>query len=492
MDIEIPKGSRVLIVGATGFVGGRLAELLPKRGYQVRCMVRQPELLQSGALSGVEIVKGDVLSASTLAACLEGVDAAYYLVHSMAGRVDEFESLDAQAAANFTAAAKMAGLKRIIYLGGLGSDEDGLSRHLRSRQAVGAILADGGVPVTEFRAGIIVGSGSLPFEVIRYLMERLPVVPAFSCLKTKCQPIAVRDVLAYLTSALSVGKSAGRVLEIGGADTLTYEEMLKTYARVRGLRRLTFSVPCWNDGACSGCAKMLSMVAPVRAESVLPLLESLENEVVCRDRSALDIFPIKPRDFETAVRLSLRRVRRLRAGLSWTTVLFPRRTTVHSVRRTAGIICEERVVTVESSVGELFRVFSGIGGPRGWYYMDFLWSLRGWLDRSAGGPGMRRGRRHPERLQEGDILDCWTVERLVTDRLLLLRGDMRMPGRGWLQFESLPREGGGSIYRQTAYFEPRGLLGSLYWNSLYPAHKLIFAGLAQAIRRRAEETASRP
>ncbi len=478
------KRATILVAGATGFVGGGLVRRLVESGRKVRCLVRHPELLAQGAIKGAEVVKGDVLAKGELDEALEGAESAYYLVHSMAGAVKDFAKLDAKGAENFSKTAARAGVKRLVYLGGLGRPGPGLSRHLESRHRVGDILRGHGVPVTEFRAGVIVGSGSLPFEVIRHLVERLPFFPVFPCLKTRCQPIAVRDVWSYLVSALDVPESAGEILEIGGSSVHTYEEMLRIYARVRGLRRFALSMSCRNPSSCGGCAWWLGFLTPIERGYAQPLLESLKSEVVCEDQRALKLFKVKPLDYETAVRYALKRIREEQSKMSLRALLFPRRTTIHSLRINEGMLYDERTLEVDAPAEKVFEVYSGIGGERGWFYRDWMWDLRGGIDRLLGGAGMRRGRRDGDTLNKGDHLDFWRVEKVVPGRLLLLRAEMKMPGPGWLQFESLPHGEKRTIFRQTAYFQPKGIFGNLYWNLLYPIHKNIFAGLAEAIAKR--------
>ncbi|MFC1522776.1 SDR family oxidoreductase [Elusimicrobiota bacterium] len=478
------KTRSVLVAGASGFVGGGLVRKLLESGYKVRCLVRRPELFYPGAFKGAEIVKGDVFSPDDLTHAFKGVDCAYYLVHSMARSLPNFAKHDARAADNFSKVASSAGVKRIIYLGGLGKEGPGLSEHLKSRHEVGIALRKHGVAVTEFRAGVIVGSGSVPFEVIRHLVERLPFLPSFPCLKTKCQPIAVRDVWSYLIEALDAVRSSGNIFEIGGSRVYTYEEMLRIYAKVRGIKRFSINLPCSNSSDCGKCAKWLGRLTPVDQDYAKHLLESLKNDVVCNDKSALDIFQIKPLDYETAVQLALKRIKKEQAKMSLRALLFPRRTTIHSLRINEGMLCDERVLEINAPAQKVFEVYSGIGGERGWFYRDWMWALRGSVDRLFGGVGMKRGRGHPDILKKGDSVDFWKVERIVSGRALLLRAEMKMPGPGWLHFESIPDGDKRTIFRQTAYFKPSGIFGNLYWNALYPIHKDIFAGLAEEIAKR--------
>jgi uncharacterized protein YbjT (DUF2867 family) len=430
----------------------------------------------------VDVFKGDVLCGQGLAEALAGADAAYYLVHSMADTRD-FEALEEASARNFAAAAVKAGVKKVIYLGGLGGC-DNLSHHVRSRHRVGEILRGAGLNVTEFRAAIIVGSGSVSFEIIRYLVERLPFIPCFRYLRdTRCQPVAVRDVLAYLAEALENRLSDGKVIEIGGASVHPYREIMQIYAESRGLKRNFFSCVLWSPDIS---ARFIGLITPVPAVMARPLLESLCNDVVCSSGEALKIFPdIKPLDYRTAVQYALMRITENNVETSWTTAFEPHYAKPCSFIDTEGLILQDHYLTVEAPADKVFAVFAGIGGARGWFYAQWLWDLKALQDRLVGGVGMRRGRLHPDIIHQGDALDFWRVERVVEGRMLLLRAEMRLPGKGWLQFEARPRNEGTSILRMTAYFEPHGFLGNIYWYSLYPVHTFIFRGLTNEIRRRA-------
>lgn len=481
---------RILVTGATGYIGGRLVPRLLEKGHFVRCLARQPENLKGRAWNGAEIVQGDVLKPESLGEALHGIDVAYYLVHSMRAGEAGFEERDRQAARNFAAAARDAGVKRLIYLGGLGADETSLSPHLESRHEVGALLREGGVPVTEFRAAIIVGSGSISFEMIRYLAERLPVMICPRWVKSLCQPIAVRDVLAYLTEALERPESAGRVFEIGGPDVLPYREMMLGYARVRGLRRSLIEVPVLTPRLSS---YWVDLVTPIPASISRPLIDGLKHDVVCRDRSALEVFSVRPMGYEAAVGLALERISQGQVETIWSgshASFKPGSPPASRLEKREGMILEVRETEVAAPPERIFQVFSGIGGERRWFYANWAWRLRGLLDRLAGGPGMRRGRRNPDQLVPGDALDFWRVEEVLPGRLLRLRAEMKLPGRAWLQFEAEPLAGADShsLFVQTAYFEPRGLPGLLYWYLLYPMHKAIFSGLCREIKRRSEES----
>lgn len=475
---------RTLVTGATGYIGGRLVAQLLLRGHRVRCLARDPGQIE-GRWPEVEVAGGDVLRPESLPSALEGIDAAYYLIHSMAAGEHGFAERDLQAADNFARAARGAGVKRIIYLGGLGSADDKLSPHLRSRQETGRHLAAHGVPVTEFRAGVIVGSGSLSFELIRYLAERLPLMICPRWIQTRIQPIGVLDVMRYLTDCLEVPESAGRILEIGGRDILSYADMVRVYARVRGLRRRLVHVPILTPRLSS---YWIDIVTPIPSDIARPLIEGLRNEVIVRDPTAREMFGFEPMSYEAAVRLALERWISGQVKTVWSTSSAAFGTESHAVHLSnlEGLIQERRQLPCGAPAARVFRVFTSLGGRRGWLYANWLWALRGLLDRLIGGVGMRRGRRSPHLLRVGDAVDFWRVEALAPDRLLRLRAEIKLPGQAWLQFEVLPDGDSRSVLTQTAFFEPKGVSGWWYWNALYPLHKLIFRGLARAVARSAE------
>lgn len=479
----------VLVTGATGYVGGRLVPRLLAAGAAVRVMARDPARLSGRTwLASVEVVAGDVLHPETLAAALAGVDVAYYLVHSMRSGPD-FERRDTDAASAFGLAAAGAGVRRIVYLGGLGDDATQLSHHLRSRQDCGRALAAAGVPVTEFRAGVVVGSGSVSFEMVRYLTERLPAMICPRWVSTRAQPIAIRDVLAYLVAALSSPESAGRVIELGGADVLTYGEMMRGYAAVRGLRRWLVSVPFLTPRLSS---YWVHLITPIPADIARPLIDGLRNEVIVRDGGvARRLFPsIVPLGYREAVRLALARLTAEAVETSWSDALAASRADreVVALSQREGMILERREILVAAPVEATHRTVCGLGGARGWPSMNWAWRVRGALDRLVGGVGMRRGRRHPDELRTGDALDFWRVEALEAPTLLRLRAEMRVPGEAWLEFRTTA-DGAGSRLVQTAIFAPKGLLGHVYWNLLYPFHAVIFGRMVRRLARTAEASA---
>jgi uncharacterized protein YbjT (DUF2867 family) len=470
----------VLVTGATGYVGGRLVPRLLAAGYRVRCLVRDPNRLQGRPwLDQVEVVQGNVLQPDTLPDVMQQVGAAYYLIHSMSDSAD-FHDRDMRAARNFGQAASAAGVKRIIYLGGLGDPEADLSQHLRSRQQTGQALREGGVPVTEFRAGVIVGSGSVSFEMIRYLTERIPVMICPRWVFTRTQPIGIGNVLDYLVATLETPESAGQIIEIGGADVLTYGEMMSGYAEVRGLRRYLVPVPVLTPRLSS---YWVHWMTPIPAEIARPLIQGLRNEVVVRDDSARRLFPhIQPLDYQTAVQRALERLDGRQVETAWSDALVTSQGDLTPVILTtqAGMIFERRQQVVGASVAAVYRAFSGLGGERGWLYFDWAWELRGLMDRLVGGVGLRRGRRDPDELRVGDALDFWRVEAVEPDKLLRLRAEMKVPGRAWLQFEVKPHQE-RTLLLQTAFFAPKGLFGWLYWSGLYPIHAAIFSGMIKQL-----------
>lgn len=475
----------VLVTGATGYIGGRLVTRLLEQGHRVRCLARDPSRMQGRAWrDAVEVVSGDVLDAVSLAPAMRDVGVAYYLVHSLGAGTD-FHDRDMRAARNFSSAARDAGVERIIFLGGLAEPGDGLSEHLRSRQETGDALRSGGVRVTEFRAGVIVGSGSLSFEMIRYLSERLPVMICPRWVYTRTQPIGIREVIEYLASALSVAESAGRIVEIGGSDVVTYGEMMKVYAEVRGLRRWLLPVPVLTPRLSS---YWVNVVTPIPGAIAGPLIEGLRNESLVHDDSALRLFPhIQPVGYRTSVERALARLEAHNVETAWSDALSSSQGDATPVTLTVqeGMIIERRQRVVATDAHAVFQSFAGLGGERGWLSMNWAWELRGFFDKLIGGVGLRRGRRHPDEVRVGDALDFWRVEEVVPDRLLRLRAEMLVPGKAWLQFDVTPRDDGQSLLTQTAFFASKGLAGWLYWYALYPLHAFIFSGMIRGVAQRA-------
>jgi uncharacterized protein YbjT (DUF2867 family) len=474
---KLHQQSPIFLTGATGYIGGRLLKTLEKAGYPIRCLARNPEYLRARIAPGVEVVAGDVLDKSTLTPALQAIHTAYYLVHSM-GAAGDFEEEDRRAARNFGAAAREAGVKRIIYLGGLGESERGLSAHLRSRQEVGRILCESGIPVIEFRASIVLGSGSLSFEMIRTLTERLPIMIAPRWVATLAQPIAIEDLIAYLAAALDLPVEESRIFEIGGADRVSYGNLMSEYARQRGLRRLIIPVPVLTPRLSS---LWLALITPLYARVGRKLIDSMLSPSIVRDDVAQRVFKLRPQGYREAIARALRHEDREFAETRWSDA----RSSAGRPRTWGGIrfgtrIVDSRATSVNLSPASAFKPIRRIGGRIGWYYGDWLWKLRGWLDLLVGGVGLRRGRRDPERPYPGDAVDFWRVEAFEPDRLLRLAAEMKLPGRAWLEFEVTGNERSSTI-RQTAIFDPIGLSGLAYWYALYPLHRFIFAGMLRGI-----------
>ncbi|MFF4170751.1 SDR family oxidoreductase [Streptomyces sp. NPDC001744] len=485
-----------LVTGAGGYIGGRLVPELLDAGHRVRCLARTPANLRDHPWADrVEIVRGDVTDAATLRPAFEGVEVAYYLVHSL-GSGRDFEETDRRAARVFAEEARAAGVRRIVYLGGLTPrdvPEHALSPHLRSRAEVGRILLASGVPTTVLRAAVVIGSGSASFEMLRYLTERLPVMLTPSWVRTHVQPIAVRDVLRYLVGSASMPADVNRAFDIGGPDILTYRDMMIRYATVAGLpRRLIVSVPMLTPRLSS---HWIGLVTPVPAALARPLAESLRYEVVCAEHDIAEYVPGPPGTpipFDRALDLALRRVQEAGVTTRWSSASLPGAPSdpLPTDPDWAGgsLYTDERERTVEAAPDTLWKVIEGIGGENGWYSFPLAWAVRGWLDRLVGGVGLRRGRRDAQRLRVGDALDFWRVEEIERGSLLRLRAEMRLPGLAWLEMRSERDEEGRTRYRQRALFHPRGLAGQLYWWSVAPFHAVVFGGMARNIARTAERT----
>jgi uncharacterized protein YbjT (DUF2867 family) len=482
--LQASRQGRLLLTGATGYIGGRLLRVLEAGGYSLRCLARNPARLKGRVSETTEVAAGDCLDPPSLRAAMSDVHTAYYLVHSM-GNAESFEEQDRRAAANFAAAAEAAGVKRIIYLGGLGAGP--LSAHLKSRQEVGAILRRSTVPVIEFRASIVIGSGSLSFEIIRALVERLPVMICPRWVAMAAQPIAVEDLIEYLVRALDLSDPGSRIIEIGGPDRVSYRDIMNEYARQRGLRRLMISIPVLTPRLSS---LWLGLVTPVYARIGRKLIDSIRNETVVRDRSALTMFDFKPMGLAEMMRRAIANEDREFALTRWSDALASSGLELSwGGVRFGNRIVDSRTMAVDAAPEAAFRPIRRIGGTNGWYYGDWLWCLRGWVDLLLGGVGLRRGRRDPDSLAVGDAVDFWRVEEFENNRRLRLSAEMKLPGRAWLEFEVEP-QGRSSLIRQSAIFDPLGLAGLAYWYILYPAHFLIFARMLRRIAAAAEAEGS--
>ncbi len=495
------NGRRVLVLGSSGYVGGRLVPRLLAAGYQVRCLARSPQKLQGLPwASQVEIAQGDLLDRESIQPAFEGVHAVFHLVHSMGSQAD-FAFADRKIARHVSRASELAGVRRIVYLGGLGEITNETSEHLRSRAEVGDILYDSSVPTTILRAAIIVGSGSASFEMLRYLVERLPVMITPRWVSTRTQPVAVRDVLRYLVGVLEDDRPRWHVYDIGGPEVMTYLDMMQIYARVAGLRpRLIVKVPVLTPNLSAG---WVNLFTPVPFGLAKPLIKSLATEVVVRPdgEDIREVVPGDPLPYEEAVRLALQRVHDHEVETSWRDADLaghsPADPYPGDPEWTGGtLLTDVREREVAAEPRHVFAAVSRIGGDNGWPSYVWAWKLRGLLDRLIGGVGLSRGRRDPERLRVGDALDLWRVEEMREGRgdgdpwVLRLTMESKVPGRAWLEFRITERPGGSTV-TQRALFAPRGVWGRLYWWVLLPIHPFVFTSQVAAIAKDAEDLARR-
>jgi uncharacterized protein YbjT (DUF2867 family) len=471
-----------LVIGATGYIGGRLVPRLLDAGHCVRVLARSPEKLDDVPWRDqVDVVRGDVTDPDSTAAAMADQQVVYYLVHSLTRR--DFVQVDQKAARAVATAARDAGVRRIAYLGGIVPDDTELSPHLASRAEVGRILLDSGVPAIVLQAAVIIGSGSASFEMLRYLTERLPAMVTPHWVRNRVQPIAVRDVLHYLVHSADLPEDVHGAFDIGGPDVLTYEEMMRRYAVVAGLpRRLMLPVRVLTPWLS---AQWVNLVTPVPRAIAVPLIESLVHEVVCHDHAIARHIP-DPADglshYERAVELALARIRRADVPTRWSDASEPSDPLPTDPDWAGGTVyADVREQTTSASPAALWDVIESIGGEHGWYSFPLAWSVRGWADRLIGGVGLRRGRRDPKRLHVGEALDWWRVEHLERPRLLRLRAEMKVPGRAWLELSAEPGPDGGATYRQRAVLEPHGLAGHLYWRAVAPFHGVVFGGMVRNI-----------
>lgn len=472
----------ILVAGASGYVGRQLVKSLASSQYPVRCLVRHRGSISSIASETIEMVQGDALDYGSLKSSLAGIHTAFYLIHSM-GSEGDFCERDRRAAQNFAAAAKEQGVKRIIYLGGLGGDEK-LSSHLSSRQEVGQILRDSGILTIEFRASIIIGSGSLSFEMIRTLVEKLPIMITPRWVQTLAQPIAIEDVIAYLTEAIEIPLDTSKIFEIGGPDRISYQEIMKEYARQRRLFRLMIPVPILTPYISS---LWLGLVTPLYVQIGRSLIESIKNPTIVNDETANSFFTVRPCNIQSAIQYALTTEDKDFENFHNRTEHPESDTTVQQRGYQRGSrIFDEYYIHTHDAPELAFKPIRCIGGKVGWYYANYLWQLRGCIDNLLGGVGMRRSRRDAEQVKTGGVIDFWQVECYQENRLLRLRAEMKLPGRAWLQFEVYPQKEGSIIY-QTAIFDPLGLAGRLYWYGLYPVHRLIFKNMLINITKNIRE-----
>jgi uncharacterized protein YbjT (DUF2867 family) len=481
-----------LVTGATGYIGGRLVPELLARGHRVRVMTRSGRRLRDHPwVDRVEVVEADATDPAQVAGACAGADVVYYLIHALAGG-SGFEEADRRAAEVMARAARDTGVGRLVYLGGLAPEGEELSKHLRSRAEVADILLASGVPTVVLRAAVILGSGSVSFEMLRYLTERLPVMITPRWVQSRIQPIAIRDVLRYLVGCADLPSDVHRGFDIGGPDVMSYAEMMQRFAAVAGLpRRRIVPVPFFSPGLSS---HWVGVITPVPAPLARNLVESLRNNVVCAEHDIARYVPDPPEGllgFEDAVRLALQRVKDRAVQTRWSSASVPGAPSepLPTDPDWAGgsLYVDERTRSTTATPEALWRVVEGIGGDAGWYSFPLAWEVRGWLDRLVGGVGLRRGRRDPADLQLGDALDWWRVEELDEGTLLRLRAEMRLPGLAWLEFHVEHDADGATRLRQRATFHPYGLLGQLYWWGVAPFHGIVFGGMLRNICRAAEQ-----
>lgn len=487
----------VAVLGATGYIGGRLVPALLEKGWRVRAIGRNTDKLRCRPFAsdpGVELAQADVLDRPTLMAALRGCSAAFYLVHSMFPGVKDFEDQDRRAALTMRDAAQDAELGRIIYLGGLGDEDPNLSAHLKPRREVGEILGSGPVPLTWLRAAMILGSGSASFEILRYLVERLPIMITPAWVKSLCQPIAVTNVIDYLVGCLDQPATIGRTLDIGGPDILSYRDLFDIHARVAGLRRrVIIPVPVLTPRLS---AHWIQLVTPVPATLAKPLAEGLRNTVVCRDNAIRDLIPTRLLTAEEAIARALDRTAHHAVETSWTDAGMPRVPewiACGDAPYAGGTILESaHAMTVAAPVAQVWDIVTSLGGDQGWLHWNWLWRLRGFLDKLVGGAGLRRGRRHPRQLRVGDALDFWRVLGVEERQRLVLLAEMKTPGEALLRFDLREPSPGQTEITLRARFRPRGLWGIVYWYILAPVHAPLFRGMLTAMARHTGATAVIP
>jgi len=468
---------RILITGATGYIGSRLLNKLESSGYKISCLARKPEYLTSRVSEDIKVLRGDVQDIESLEKALEGIHTAYYFVHSM-GNKDSFEKLDRTGARNFGKAAAKAGVKRIIYLGGLGDKSKDLSAHLSSRHETGDILRESGIQVIEFRSSVVIGAGSLSFEMIRALVEKLPVMTTPKWVYVETQPILINDLLQYLMESIELEIEGNKIFEIGSEDIVTYGDLMQMYADQRGLKRYIIPVPVLTPWLSS---LWLGLVTPVYARIGRKIIDSLKYPTVVKDHSVKKYFKIRTKSVSESIRIALEDEEKKFHQNDWLQSLSSTNTLKSwGGKKFGSRIVDTNSMEVDIPKEKLFKPIKNIGGETGWYYCNWLWKIRGYMDIAFGGVGMRRSRSHKSELKTGDIIDWWRVEDYRENELLRLFAEMKLPGRAWLEFK-VKEEDGKTLIEQTAIFDPVGLSGLLYWYILYPIHALIFSGMLKNI-----------
>ncbi len=485
-SIRVEERVKIAVTGATGYVGGRLVPMLLEQEHEVVCLVRNPRKLDDRHWlkdRKIEVIADDVSNVEELTIKLTGCDAAYYLIHSMQVTGSDYAEEDRKLSETFGKAARAAGVKRIIYLGGLGEMGPNLSEHLSSRREIEQVLGESGVPVTTFRAAMIIGSGSASFEILRYLVERLPIMVTPRWVKTESQPVAIFDVLYWLVTCLDVKETEGETLEIGGKDVVQYRELMRIMAEELGLsKRIILPLPILTPGLSSG---WIGLVTPVSYRVARPLAEGLRNRVVVTNNLTQELMPHDAMGVQEAIHKALERVRENKVITSWSAA-----GPVQGDPEWAGgtVFKDQRFIEISACEESIYKAVCRIGGGHGWYKGDILWQIRGLMDKLIGGPGLRRGRRHSEEVAYGEALDFWRVIGIEKNKSLTLLAEMKLPGTATLDFLLEPITEGMTRMTMTARFRPKGLFGLLYWYVVVPFHNIVFGGMLQGIKRAAESS----